>query len=98
MPADVAVSDDGELFLELQTQRVQLSPGEGFALAQRLIRGATQAIVIDEADRALVRDVIRGEIRQAQGDAAPRDHGRRGDARWGGGDPDPEGDRDGSGR
>jgi len=59
MPADVSVSDDGSLFLEIQRQRIPLSPSEGFSLAERLIRGATTAIVNDAADRALVRDVVR---------------------------------------
>jgi hypothetical protein len=60
MPADVSVSNHGEMFLEIERQRVPLSPSEGFALAERLIRGATRAIVTDEADRALVREVVDG--------------------------------------
>jgi len=57
--ADVSVTDDGGLFLEIERRRISISPSEGFALAERLIRGATKAIVTDEADRALVRDVVR---------------------------------------
>jgi hypothetical protein len=57
MPADVAVSDN-ELALEFGTRRVPLTPSQGFALAERLIRGATRAIVQDEADRAVVREVL----------------------------------------
>jgi hypothetical protein len=58
MPAGVQVSDDG-LALELGKRRVPLTPSESFALAERLIRGATRAIVQDEADRAVVRSVRR---------------------------------------
>jgi hypothetical protein len=53
MPAEVAVSDDG-LALEFGKRRVPLTSSEGFALAERLIRGATRAIVQDEADHAVV--------------------------------------------
>lgn len=61
MPASVAVSDDG-LALTIGKRRVSLKPAEGFALAERLIRGATRAIVQDEADRALVD----AELRKAE--------------------------------
>ena len=58
MPADVAVSDDG-LALEFGRQRVALAPSESFALAERLIRGATRAIVQEEADHAVVCAALR---------------------------------------
>ena len=58
MPAGVAVSDDG-LALEFGRRRVPLTPSQSFALAERLIRGATRAIVRDEADQAVVSAALR---------------------------------------
>ena len=58
MPA-VAVLE-GELALEFGRRRVPLTPSEGFALAERLIRGATRAIVQDEADHAVVSAALSG--------------------------------------
>ena len=54
----VNVASDA-LVLELGKRRIPLTPSEGFALAERLIRGATKAIVQDEADRAALRCVLR---------------------------------------
>jgi hypothetical protein len=65
MPAEVQVSDDG-LALELGRRRVPLTPSEGFALAERLIRGATRAIVQDEADYAVVSAALSSGVRRAE--------------------------------
>jgi len=63
MPVDVmAAEDDGALFLEIQRHRIPLSPGEGFRLAEQLIRGATRAIIIDETDRTAVLDTLRNAV------------------------------------
>src|SRR5215469_1996650 len=48
MPADVAVSDDG-LTLEFGRRRVPLTPSEGFALAEQLIRKSTRQMMLEEA-------------------------------------------------
>lgn len=56
MPERVTVAED--LSLRIGRARAALTPSEAFAVAERLIRGATRAIVQDEADRALVRDVL----------------------------------------
>lgn len=48
-----------DLTVTLGKQQTQLSPAEAFRTAERLIRGATRAIIEDEADRALVRDVLK---------------------------------------
>ncbi|MBV9829916.1 MAG: hypothetical protein JO001_30225, partial [Alphaproteobacteria bacterium] len=58
MPADVCVTDDGELFLEIERQRVSLSPSQGFTLAQALIRASTRAIIVDETDRVAVLNTV----------------------------------------
>ena len=47
-----------DLTVTLGKQRTQLSPAQAFRTAERLIRGATRAIVRDEADRAAVHDVL----------------------------------------
>ena len=54
----VLVSDD--LVMSIGGRKVPLSPSGAFNLAERLIRGATRAIVIDEADRAKVLATVRG--------------------------------------
>jgi hypothetical protein len=56
MHEQVFVSDD--LALRVGGVSVALSPAEAFGVAERLIRGATRAIVLDEADGALVRGVV----------------------------------------
>jgi hypothetical protein len=48
-----------DLTVTLGKQQTQLSPAEAFRTAERLIRGATRAIVQSEADRALVLDTVR---------------------------------------
>ena len=73
MPADVTVLNDG-LTLDLGGQRVPLTPAEGFALAERLIRGATRAIVQDAADHALVR----ATLHEASEPHCNADHAQRG--------------------
>ncbi len=53
----VDVSDD--LTLKIRSPSARLSPGEAFALAERLIRGATRAMVREEAGIAsAVLDVV----------------------------------------
>ena len=48
-----------DLSVAIGDQTARLSPGEAFRLAERLIRGATRAIVQDEADHALVNGMVR---------------------------------------
>jgi hypothetical protein len=67
--ADVAVLDDG-LALEFGERRVSLIPSEGFALAERLIRGATRAIVQDEANHAVVSAALNSGGRLTSGRGA----------------------------
>jgi hypothetical protein len=50
------IADD--LTATIGRARTRLSPGEAFAVAERLIRGATKAIVLDAADAAMVRGVM----------------------------------------
>ena len=40
-----------------------LSPSAAFTLAEQLIRGATRAIIVEEADRAAVLDTVRAAER-----------------------------------
>jgi hypothetical protein len=54
---EVTVADD--LALAIGDRSARLSPSQAFNLAEVLIRSATRAIVQDEADRALVRDVLK---------------------------------------
>lgn len=56
--SSVVVCDD--LGLQIGRSRAALSPSQAFTVAEALIRGATRRIVEDEADRALVRDVLQG--------------------------------------
>ena len=49
---------DENLTVTLTVPREQLSPAEAFRAAEALIRAATRAIIQDEADRAVVRDVL----------------------------------------
>ena len=54
----IAVSDD--LAVKIGGRRMlSLSPGEAFEFAEALIRSATRAIVIEEADRVAVLDTVR---------------------------------------
>ncbi|GEM_PF-4719071 len=48
----------GDLDLKLGRRVVSLRPAEAFDLAEDLIRRATRAIIVDEADRAAVREVV----------------------------------------
>jgi len=57
------VSED--LTVTVGRQRTRLSPAEAFRAAEQLIRGATRAIVIDEADHALVRNTLAGASGQS---------------------------------
>jgi hypothetical protein len=58
VPEQVVVSDD--LALSVGGAHAALTPAEAFAVAERLIRAATAAIVLDAADAALVRAVVAG--------------------------------------
>jgi hypothetical protein len=53
----VVVNDD--LVLRVGRNRAPLSPSQAFTLAEQLIRGATRAIIVEEADRAAVVDTLR---------------------------------------
>ena len=55
--SSVVVSDD--LGLEIGRARAALTPSQAFTVAEHLIRAATRAIVVDEADRAAVLDTVR---------------------------------------
>jgi hypothetical protein len=57
MPDNSIVVCDG-LGLQIGSAKAALKPSEAFTIAEALIRGATRAIVEDEADRALVRDAL----------------------------------------
>ena len=56
MPSDPVVTTD--LSVRIGGRKVALSPSAAFTLAEQLIRGATRAIIVDEADRARVIDTI----------------------------------------
>jgi hypothetical protein len=56
--ADTSVVVCDDLGLQIGRAKASLSPSQAFIVAEALIRGATRAIVQDEADRALVRDVL----------------------------------------
>ena len=58
MPSDPVVTTD--LSVRIGGRKVALSPSAAFTLAEQLIRGATRAIIVDEADRAKVLDTIGG--------------------------------------
>jgi hypothetical protein len=53
----VVVNED--LVLRVGRNRASLSPSQAFTLAEQLIRGATRAIIVEEADRAAVLDTLR---------------------------------------
>jgi hypothetical protein len=55
--SSVVVSDD--LSLEIGSASAPLTPSQAFTVAEQLIRAATRAIVVDEADRAAVLDTVR---------------------------------------
>ena len=56
MPADPVVTND--LAVKIGGRKVSLSPSAAFTLAEKLIRGATRAIIVEEADRAAVLDTV----------------------------------------
>jgi hypothetical protein len=60
----VVVNDD--LGLRVGRNRAPLSPSQAFTLAEQLIRGATRAIIVEEADRAAVLDTLRASDRSTQ--------------------------------
>jgi len=64
MTERVTISDD--LSLRVGRSHTALTPSEAFAVAERLIRAATVAIVTDAADRALVLDCVRDPARYRQ--------------------------------
>ena len=49
-----------DLAVQIGGRKVALSPSAAFTLAEQLIRGATRAIIVDEADRAKVIDTVGG--------------------------------------
>jgi hypothetical protein len=57
-PSPIVVSD--ELTVKIGGRKVPLTPSAAFTLAEQLIRGATRAIMIEEADRAAVLNAVRG--------------------------------------
>ena len=48
----VQVATDPDLSLVVGNQSARLSPGQAFRIAEKLIRGATTRMVIEETDRA----------------------------------------------
>ena len=61
MPSDPVLTTD--LSLRIGGRKVALSPSAAFSLAEQLIRGATRAIIVEEADRAAVLDTVRAAER-----------------------------------
>jgi hypothetical protein len=60
----VVVNDD--LVLRVGRNKASLSPSQAFTLAEQLIRGATRAIIVEEADRAAVLGTLRASDRSAR--------------------------------
>jgi hypothetical protein len=61
MPSDPGVVSDDTIFaLRVGRRKIPLSPGQGFDLAENLIRGATRRMIVEEADRAVVLGAVRG--------------------------------------
>ena len=59
MPAGpFVVSSD--LAVTIGRRNFPLSPSQAYSLAEDLIRSATRAIIVEEADRAAVLDTVRG--------------------------------------
>ena len=56
MPSDPVVTTD--LSVRIGGRKVALTPSAAFTLAEQLIRGATRAIIVEEADRAAVLDTV----------------------------------------
>ena len=61
MPCDPVVTTD--LAVKIGGRKVPLTPSAAFTLAEQLIRGATRAIIVEEADRAAVLDTVRAAER-----------------------------------
>jgi len=61
MPSDPVVTTD--LSVRIGGRKVALSPSAAFSLAEQLIRGATRAIIVEEADGAAVLDTVRAAER-----------------------------------
>lgn len=57
MPAVPVVTTD--LAVQIGGRKVPLTPAAAFTLAEQLIRGATRAIIVEEADRAAVLNTVR---------------------------------------
>ena len=53
------VSDDTTFALQVGGRKIPLSPGQGFSLAENLIRGATRRMIREEADREAVLATVR---------------------------------------
>jgi len=60
----VVVNDD--LVVRVGPTKASLSPSQAFTLAEQLIRGATRAIIVEEADRAAVLDTLRARDRSTR--------------------------------
>ena len=52
-----------DLAVQIGGRKVPLTPSAAFTLAEQLIRSATRAIIVDEADRAKVIDTVRAAER-----------------------------------
>jgi len=61
MPSDPGVTTD--LSVRIGGRKVALTPSAAFTLAEQLIRGATRAIIVEEADQAAVLDTVRAAER-----------------------------------
>jgi hypothetical protein len=48
-----------DLAVQIGGRKVALTPSAAFSLAEQLIRGATRAMIVEEADRAAVLDTVR---------------------------------------
>ena len=58
MPSDPVVTND--LAVKIGGRKVSLTPSAAFTLAEQLIRAGTRAMIVEEADRAAVLDIVRG--------------------------------------
>ena len=54
----LVVSSD--LAVTIGRRKIPLSPSQAYSLAEDLIRSATRAIIVEEADRAAVLATVRG--------------------------------------
>lgn len=59
MPSAPPIVVSDELTVKIGGRKVPLTPSAAFTLAEQLIRGATRAIIVEEADRAAVLNALR---------------------------------------